>query len=103
MMMGSYGGGFDTRYGYTLTLVGDKRVFLPHPIEHPILMRMLTEQDQGKTLREIEDGLNADQVPIASGKGRWHYSTIQKMIFSERRRAAYIEGLSTLSAEAESA
>lgn len=65
MMMGGYGGGCDTRYGYTLCWQGEQRVFAPDPVEYPILRRMVSEREQGKDVEadrgRPEHGQNPDR------------------------------------------
>lgn len=48
-------------------------------IDLAVTARICAERANGKTLREIADGLNSDGIPTARG-GRWHASTMQRVL-----------------------
>lgn len=56
---------------------------LGRPVDLPDDVRTRIEQDraQGRSLRQIADGLTADGIPTARG-GAWHASTVSKVLAS---------------------
>lgn len=56
------------------------------PIE--VRERIRSDREQGKSLRLIAEGLNADRVPTALGGKRWYASTIKHYLDSPATRKA---------------
>jgi len=61
---------------------GGVRLGAPPEIDSPIASRIREERAAGRTLREIAQRLNEDRVPTARG-GRWHASTLQRVLARE--------------------
>ena len=82
---------------------GDNRADELPPLEGPtisrsgvvalnadVLAQYFTDRAEGRTLRAIADGLNAEVVPTARG-GRWHASTVKAVVASLALDTAALE------------
>lgn len=61
-------------------------VQLGHPTELPdaVLTRILRELSAGRSLRAIAQGLQADGVPTATGRGQWYAQQVKRAADSQR-------------------
>nr|WP_026404838.1 recombinase family protein [Actinomadura rifamycini] len=80
-------GEYSTRPPYGLTRLRDgygKAVgkLTHHPEQWPIVARIFDEIREGRSLRKVAEGLNADDVPTAKG-GAWHTATIRSMVMND--------------------
>lgn len=56
------------------------RLGRPLQIPSPVVTRIRTERDAGRSLRTIAAGLSADGVPTARGGNTWSSSTVQRVL-----------------------
>ena len=63
----------------------------PTTLPDTVLVRILTELSEGRSLRAIADGLEADGVPTATGRGRWYAQQIKRAADSQRGQALAAE------------
>lgn len=56
------------------------RLGRPLQIPSPVVTRIRTEHDAGRSLRTIAAGLSADGVPTARGGSAWSSSTVQRVL-----------------------
>jgi hypothetical protein len=55
-----------------------RKVSIPQPVRE----RILTDREDGLSLRDIADRLNTEQVPTAQGGARWYPSTVAAVLRS---------------------
>lgn len=58
------------------------RLGRPRQLPNDVVARVVSERDDGRTLRRIADELNADAVPTAQGGRRWWPSTVAGVLRS---------------------
>lgn len=59
----------------------------PTTLPDTVLVRILTELSEGRSLRAIADGLETDGIPTATGRGRWYPQQIKRAADSQRGQA----------------
>lgn len=52
----------------------------PPAVPHEVAKRIRDERSAGRSLRQIADDLNADQIPTAHGGERWWPSTVRAVL-----------------------
>ncbi len=56
------------------------RLGRPAAVEGTVAKRIARERRRGRSLREIADGLNDDEIGTAHGGARWHASTVKAIL-----------------------
>lgn len=66
---------------------------LGRPTEVPdeVLVRIMTEAAEGRSLRAIARGLMADGIPTGSGKATWHPPQVQRAMDCQRARELAVD------------
>jgi hypothetical protein len=68
----------------------EKGVVLGRPpsVDDSVVRRIVREREQGRSLRVIADGLNADQVPTGQGGKQWYPATVRAVALRAERQTA---------------
>jgi len=56
------------------------RLGRPPVVAEEVVARVRRERAEGRSLRAIAEGLDADEVPTAHGGARWHASTVRAVL-----------------------
>lgn len=59
----------------------------PTTLPDAVIRRILTELSERRSLRQIAAGLEADGIPTATGRAKWHPQTVKNAADSQRARA----------------
>lgn len=60
------------------------RLGRPSTLPTAIVERIVTEREEGRSLRNIADGLTSDGIATAQGGKAWHASTVSKVLASQQ-------------------
>lgn len=63
------------------------RLGRPDTLSAEVVGRIIEERQQGRTLRAIAAGLEADRIPTAHGGNTWHAQTISKVLQGQQAAA----------------
>jgi DNA invertase Pin-like site-specific DNA recombinase len=69
------------------------RLGRPVAVDEAVAKRIARERRQGRSLRDIADGLNEDKVVTGHGGAKWHASTVKavldRVVLSENRPVSF--------------
>jgi len=60
----------------------------PPSVDDSIVLRIVRERQQGRSLRIIAEALNADQVPTGQGGKQWYPATVRAVALRAKRTTA---------------